>query len=232
MGCGSSGPLLRCRASVISDWKSPDASLGIRRWRTGQTDRLRCFNLTFNGRCQTPISMARWVIATLSPVECASVSLCPFSRGQAAYQHDQGNTTRSLLWSRSLPGVERPSFSRPCRRRHIAAAASSGDEKGPPVLPASSGGGSGQAPDSEQLDRDILALALPSLATLAVDPLLSAVDAAFVGRIGPGPLASLAVSSSVFAFSIFLFNFLSSATGPLVGQAWRGDHTPVFFPTP
>lgn len=72
--------------------------------------------------------------------------------------------------------------------------------------------------------REIFAIALPSLATLAVDPLLSAVDAAFVGRVGAEPLASLAVSSSVFTFSLFLFNFLSSATGPLVGQAlFRGE---------
>lgn len=89
---------------------------------------------------------------------------------------------------------------------------------------SSAPGGRGGDRKAGDIDRDIFAIALPSLATLSVDPLLSTVDAAFVGRLGAGPLASLAVSSSVFTFSLFLFNFLSSATGPLVGQAlFRGD---------
>jgi hypothetical protein len=75
---------------------------------------------------------------------------------------------------------------------------------------------------SSNLDARIWALALPAVASLLLDPLLGAVDTAFVGRIeGEGAAAALgglAVSSTVFNFSFKLFNFLAVVTGPLVAS--------------
>ncbi len=72
--------------------------------------------------------------------------------------------------------------------------------------------------------RRILALAVPALGALAADPLLSLVDTAFVGRIGPVELAALGVDAAIFSFAFAIFNFLAYATTPLVAQAaGRGD---------
>ncbi len=77
---------------------------------------------------------------------------------------------------------------------------------------------------SRRFDRDILALALPALGALAADPLVSLVDTAFVGRLGPVELAALGVNASVFAFAFLVFNFLAYGTTPMVGRALgRGD---------
>lgn len=73
-------------------------------------------------------------------------------------------------------------------------------------------------------DREILALALPALGTLAADPLVSLVDTAFVGRLGVIPLAALGVNVALFAMAFVLFNFLAYGTTPRVARAvGRGD---------
>ncbi|MDP8959974.1 MAG: MATE family efflux transporter [Actinomycetota bacterium] len=68
-------------------------------------------------------------------------------------------------------------------------------------------------------DRPILALAVPALGALAADPLVSLVDTAFVGHLGPKALGALGVNAAVFSLVFFLFNFLAYGTTPLVGQA-------------
>lgn len=70
-----------------------------------------------------------------------------------------------------------------------------------------------------QLDRRILALAVPAVGALAADPLLSLVDTAFVAGLGPSALATLGVTSAIFGFIFVLFNFLAYATTPLVARA-------------
>ena len=73
-------------------------------------------------------------------------------------------------------------------------------------------------------DRAIFALALPALGTLATDPLVSLIDTAFVGRLGPLPLAALGVNVAVFTFVFVAFNFLAYGTTPMVAAArGRGD---------
>ncbi|MFW5899540.1 MAG: MATE family efflux transporter [Jiangellaceae bacterium] len=72
---------------------------------------------------------------------------------------------------------------------------------------------------ARRYDRDILALALPALGALAADPLVSLIDTAFVGRLGPVPLAALGVNVSVFSFAFVIFNFLAYGTTPMVGTA-------------
>ena len=73
-------------------------------------------------------------------------------------------------------------------------------------------------------DKAIAALAIPALGTLAIDPLVSIVDTAWVGRLGAAPLASLAIASAVFAAVFSIFNFVHAAVTPLVaGEVGRGD---------
>jgi MATE family multidrug resistance protein len=73
-------------------------------------------------------------------------------------------------------------------------------------------------------DRDILDLAVPALAGLAADPLVSLIDTAFVGQLGRVPLGALGVNTSIFSMAFVVFNFLAYGTTPRVGRAvGRGD---------
>jgi MATE family multidrug resistance protein len=74
-----------------------------------------------------------------------------------------------------------------------------------------------------RLDREILRLAFPALGTLAADPLVSLIDTAFVGRLGPVALGALGVSVAVFSVAFFLFNFLAYGTTPLIAGAVAAD---------
>lgn len=75
-------------------------------------------------------------------------------------------------------------------------------------------------------DREIFGLAIPALGALAADPLVSLVDTAFVGRLGPVPLAALGINVSVFSLSFLVFNFLAYGTTPRIGRAiGRRDRT-------
>lgn len=68
------------------------------------------------------------------------------------------------------------------------------------------------------LDRRILRLALPAMAALAADPLLSLVDTALVGRLGAVPLAALGIDSAVFSTVFVAFNFLTYGTTAAVAR--------------
>lgn len=68
-------------------------------------------------------------------------------------------------------------------------------------------------------DSDILRLAIPALAGLAADPLVSLVDTAFVGQLGRIPLAALGINASIFSMTFVVFNFLAYGTTPRVGRA-------------
>lgn len=76
------------------------------------------------------------------------------------------------------------------------------------------------------LDREILTLALPATLALAADPLLSLVDTALVGRLGPVPLAALGIDTAVFTTVFFGFNFLTYGTTAAVARR-RGADDPV-----
>lgn len=65
-------------------------------------------------------------------------------------------------------------------------------------------------------DRVIAALAIPALGTLAMDPLVSIVDTAWVARLGTEALAALAIASAVFAAVFSIFNFVHMTITPLV----------------
>jgi MATE family multidrug resistance protein len=69
------------------------------------------------------------------------------------------------------------------------------------------------------LDREIYRLAVPALGSLAIEPLVSLVDTAFVGRLGSAELAGLGIAGAVFLWSFFAFIFLAYATTTIVAQA-------------
>lgn len=65
-------------------------------------------------------------------------------------------------------------------------------------------------------DGAIAALAIPALGTLAIDPIVTIVDTAWVARLGTVPLAALAVAGAVFAAVFSVFNFIQVAVTPLI----------------
>ena len=74
-------------------------------------------------------------------------------------------------------------------------------------------------------DKAILALAIPALASLAIDPLLTLIDTGFVARLGTTELAALGIDAAILNFAFFGFNFLASVTTPLVARALgRGEN--------
>jgi putative MATE family efflux protein len=70
--------------------------------------------------------------------------------------------------------------------------------------------------------QQIVSLALPALVSLAIDPLMTIADTAFVGRYSapndPYPLAGLGSAAALLVFSFYVFNFLATATAPLVAN--------------
>jgi putative MATE family efflux protein len=69
----------------------------------------------------------------------------------------------------------------------------------------------------------ILDLAIPAAAALLIDPLMTLVDTAFVGRFTPSeaaaaPLAGMGSAAALLTFTFYLFNFLCTTTTPLVAR--------------
>ncbi|MDE1564899.1 MAG: MATE family efflux transporter [Actinotignum sanguinis] len=62
------------------------------------------------------------------------------------------------------------------------------------------------------IDREIARLALPSLGSLLAEPLLVATDTVMVGHLGTGPLAGLALASTILTTLVGLCIFLAYAT--------------------
>ena len=67
-------------------------------------------------------------------------------------------------------------------------------------------------------DRRIIALALPALGTLAVEPLYRLVDTAIVGRLGTEQLGGLAVAVAVLSLVVAGSNFLAYGTTEQVAR--------------
>ncbi|CAB4876682.1 unannotated protein [freshwater metagenome] len=72
------------------------------------------------------------------------------------------------------------------------------------------------------LDRRIIALALPALGTLAIEPLYILVDTAIVGRLGTAKLAGLAIAGTVLLTITALLGFMQYGVTPEVAHA-RGS---------
>lgn len=69
------------------------------------------------------------------------------------------------------------------------------------------------------VDRQILALAVPSLGALVAEPLFVLVDSAVVGRLGTAPLAGLALAGTVLTTAVGLCVFLAYTTTASVARA-------------
>ncbi|KAL7535078.1 hypothetical protein ACHAWF_005050 [Thalassiosira exigua] len=92
--------------------------------------------------------------------------------------------------------------------------------------------GDGSSSSDAELDEPpstasrILSLALPALISLSIDPLMTLADTAFVGRYAapndPYPLAGLGSAAALLVFSFYAFNFLATATAPLVANRRAG----------
>jgi len=67
----------------------------------------------------------------------------------------------------------------------------------------------------------ILDLAVPAAGALLIDPLMTLADTAFVGRFSdmPDQLAGMGSAAPLLTFSFYLFNFLCTATTPLVAKS-------------
>jgi putative MATE family efflux protein len=75
-----------------------------------------------------------------------------------------------------------------------------------------------RVPRRSDLDRTILALAVPALGALAAEPLYVLVDTAIVGHLGTDPLASLAIAATVLTTAFTVFNFLTYGTTATVAR--------------
>lgn len=89
----------------------------------------------------------------------------------------------------------------------------------PAPTSASSSISSSPSSSSSSVTRQLLALALPALGALALDPLLSLIDTAFVGRLGVSPLAGVSLATLLLNLSFSLFNFLCISITPIVATA-------------
>ncbi|KAL7465098.1 hypothetical protein ACHAXS_005424 [Conticribra weissflogii] len=76
--------------------------------------------------------------------------------------------------------------------------------------------------DGADTNRKILDLAVPALISLSIDPLMTIADTAFIGRYSlpndPAPLAGLGSAAALLVFAFYVFNFLATATAPLVAK--------------
>lgn len=79
-----------------------------------------------------------------------------------------------------------------------------------------------QSPAEEKsVGQQILDLSIPTLGALLIDPLLTLIDTAFVGRFatnGSSELAGMGSAAALLTFSFYLCNFLCTATTPLVSK--------------
>lgn len=76
------------------------------------------------------------------------------------------------------------------------------------------------------VDRRIVALALPALGSLAVEPVYVLVDTAIVGRLGTEQLAGLAIAATVLSFIFAGANFLTYGTTERVARMLGAGRRP------
>ncbi|KAL4526800.1 hypothetical protein Ndes2526A_g01231 [Nannochloris sp. 'desiccata'] len=72
-------------------------------------------------------------------------------------------------------------------------------------------------------DKEIFKLAIPALFSMLLDPLMGMVDTAIVGRLGTEPLAAVGLSTVLYNFSNFIWNFLLYTTTPRIAAAVSKD---------
>ena len=103
---------------------------------------------------------------------------------------------------------------------HTATATAATDVPASPPPPPPSGGWSRF---SSPYDKEIFTLAIPALFSMLLDPLMGVVDTAIVGRLGTEPLAAVGLSTVLYNFSNFIWNFLLYTTTPRIAAAVSRD---------
>lgn len=94
-------------------------------------------------------------------------------------------------------------------------------EAGQNLRPTPEAAASGRGPD---LNREILALAVPALGSLVAEPLFVLIDSVMVGRLGTAELAGLSLSSTLLTTAVGVFIFLAYATTAATARlAGAGD---------
>lgn len=71
-------------------------------------------------------------------------------------------------------------------------------------------------------DSDILALLVPAIGSVFLDPAMQVIDTAIVGRLGAAPLGAVGLSNLIFFFCQAFFGFLLIVTTPRVANAVAG----------
>ena len=119
----------------------------------------------------------------------------------------------------------------PRARRHVVSSAHADSAVGHAHDPAPAGSRFGPLFPyfhKSKHDADITQLAVPALFSLLLDPVMSLVDCAIVGRLGADALAATGASISIFSLAGLLVSFLSYVTVPAVAEAsTQGDSSEV-----
>lgn len=84
-------------------------------------------------------------------------------------------------------------------------------------------------PTPPSLNRQILALALPTLGALIAEPLLVLADSAFIGHLGSAQLAGLTLGSTILHTLVGLMIFLAYSTTPAVARAYGAGNLPAAY---
>ncbi|GJD12133.1 protein detoxification 44, chloroplastic [Galdieria sulphuraria] len=77
--------------------------------------------------------------------------------------------------------------------------------------------------NGHQYDSIIWSVAVPSYASMLLDPLSALVDTMYVGRLGSIPLGGVGLSNTIFGYFTFLFFFLVITTTSSVAAAAAGN---------
>jgi Na+-driven multidrug efflux pump len=74
--------------------------------------------------------------------------------------------------------------------------------------------------NTKNITNEIFSIAIPALLGLSIDPIMTLVDTAFIGKtsINADALAGVGSASGLLTFSFYIFNFLTNVTTPLVSQ--------------
>ena len=137
--------------------------------------------------------------------------------------HSQINSTKT---SRSNKADTHLVYTSPQRRHRrcpiTPLAASVGAAASPPTTTTTSGQQQQQGWSfslSSPWDKEIFRLAIPALFSMLLDPVMGMVDTAIVGRLGTEPLAAVGLSTVLYNFSNFIWNFLLYTTTPRIAAA-------------
>lgn len=76
---------------------------------------------------------------------------------------------------------------------------------------------------NRNLNKQILAIALPAIVTNITTPLLGLVDVAITGHLGAEYIAAIAIGGNMFNMLYWIFSFLRSGTSGITAQAFGQD---------